>query len=130
MWTASVLIAKNGKTGHTNAKFNSLSTGGAIESLSDAEDQANEAKNQKAARWNSQASEETEEETRQDSQCGRREKGTTLARLVEIRSRRGFLLADQCWPGASPPLFLEPSPEIVLFPGRNREDTAPSLHLR
>jgi hypothetical protein len=70
------LIAKNGKTSHTNAQFNSFSTGDAIESLSDAEDQANEAKNQETTRGGSQASEEAEEERRQDSQCGRREKGT------------------------------------------------------
>jgi hypothetical protein len=31
------LIAKNEKTGQTNVQFNSLSTGGSIESLADAE---------------------------------------------------------------------------------------------
>lgn len=58
------LLAKNEKTGQTNARFNSLPIGGYIESLPDAEDQAREAKNQKATRGDSQAREEDGEANR------------------------------------------------------------------
>jgi hypothetical protein len=72
------LIAKNEKTGQTKVQCNSLSIGGSIESLADAEDQANEAENQEAPRGDSQASEEAEKAKRQDGQCGRRDKGIPL----------------------------------------------------
>lgn len=97
------LIAKNEKTGQTNVQFKSLSTGGSIGSLSDAEDQANEAKNQEAPRGNSQASEEAEEAKRQDGQCRSPEKGTPLA--VQHRpqddSRRELSTAFRVCPARS-----------------------------
>jgi hypothetical protein len=43
-------LAKNAKTDQANVQFNSLSTGGSIESLSDAEGQAKEAKNREGPR--------------------------------------------------------------------------------
>ena len=58
---------------------NGVSIGGSNESLSDADDQANEAKNQEGSRGDSQAGEEAEAATGQDGQCGRREKGIPLA---------------------------------------------------
>ena len=48
----------------TSVQFNSSSSGGPIESLSDAEDQAKEAKRQEAACEDSEASEEAEEAKR------------------------------------------------------------------
>ncbi|MGH8760198.1 MAG: hypothetical protein ACREVW_11910 [Burkholderiales bacterium] len=53
--------------------FNSSSNGGCIESLSDAEEQAKEAKSQEGPRGGSQASEKAEEAKREDGQCGRPE---------------------------------------------------------
>jgi hypothetical protein len=76
---ASVLIAKNEKTGQTNVQFNSLSIGGSNDSLSDAEDQANQAKNQEGPRGGSQAIEEADEAKRKDGQCGCDEKWGPLA---------------------------------------------------
>lgn len=78
-YAAPVLLARNEKTGQTKPRFNGVSIGGSNESLADAEDQANEAKNQEGSRGDSQASEEAETERRQDGQCGRREKGIPLA---------------------------------------------------
>jgi len=72
-------IAKNEKTSQTDGHFDSLSIGGSIESLSDAEDQANQAKNQETPRRGSQVSEEDEEARREIGQCGRPEEGTSLA---------------------------------------------------
>jgi len=80
-YAAPVLLAKNEKTGQTKLRFNGVSIvsiGGSNESLADAEDQANEAKNQEGSRGDSQASEEAEAATGQDGQCGRREKGIPL----------------------------------------------------
>jgi hypothetical protein len=59
-------LAKNARTGQTDVQFNRSSTGGCNESLSDAHDQAKEAKSQEATREGSQASEETEEAKRED----------------------------------------------------------------
>jgi hypothetical protein len=65
--------------GQTNLQFNRSSTGGCIESLSDAEDQAKKAKSQEAPRGGSQASEEAEEAKREEGQCGRPKKRSPLA---------------------------------------------------
>jgi len=54
-------VAKNTKTGQTNAQFNNSFTGGSIESFPDADYQEKEAKSQEATRGSSQASEEAEE---------------------------------------------------------------------
>jgi len=74
-----VRIAKDEKTGQTNEHYNSLSIGGSIESLSDAEDQANQAKYQEAPRGHSQVGEEDEEARREAGQCGCPEEGTPVA---------------------------------------------------
>jgi uncharacterized low-complexity protein len=63
-------------------QFNSSSNGGSIESLSDAEEQAKEAKSQEGPRGGSQASEKTEEAKREDGQCGRPETRIRLAILL------------------------------------------------
>jgi len=72
-------IAKNKKKGQTRPQFNRVSNGGSIESLSDAEDQANEAKNQEAARRDRQARQEDEAAGRQNGRCRRHEKELSLA---------------------------------------------------
>jgi len=75
-------VAKNAETGQTNVQLNNSLTGGSIESLPDADDQAKETKSQEAPRGGSQASEEAEEakrEEREDGQCGRSEKRKPLA---------------------------------------------------
>ena len=74
-------LAKNAKTGQTNVQFNNSSTGGSIESLSDAEKQAQEANSQETHRAGSQAGEEAEEAKRERGRCGRPEKRALLAVL-------------------------------------------------
>lgn len=59
-------------------QFNSSSTGGSNESISDAADQAEEEKSQDTPRDNSQASEEAEGAKREDGRCGRPEKKILL----------------------------------------------------
>jgi len=63
-----IALARNAKTGQTSLQLNNSSTGGAIESLSDAHDQAKEAKSQEGPREGNQASEKTEESSREDGQ--------------------------------------------------------------
>jgi hypothetical protein len=62
----------------TSVQFNSSSTGGPIESLSYADDQATETKRGEAAREASEAGEETEEPKPEGGQCGRPENRTLL----------------------------------------------------
>ena len=75
-------------------QFNSSSTGGSIESLSDAEGQAKEAKNQEGPRGGSQASEEAEEAKREDGHCGR--PGKRTPRFVTICNYASLPPAPLC----------------------------------
>ena len=62
----------------TSVQFNSSSTGGPIESLSYADDQATETKRGEAAREASEAGEEAEEPKPEGGQCGSPENRTLL----------------------------------------------------
>ena len=103
---APALIAKNKKMGQTRAQFNGVSNGGSIGPLSDAEDQANEAKNQEAARRDSQAREEDEAAGRQNGQRRRHENGRPLA---VFQLALGTRAASNCDPLArQPPRLAHP----------------------
>lgn len=93
-------------------QFNSSSTGGTIESLSDADDQAKKAKSQEAPRGASQASEEAEEAKREKGPCGRSEKSIPLAVF------QGELGNPMRPPFAPVPFFLsfDPKSKLTHYP--------------
>ncbi|MGP1678636.1 MAG: hypothetical protein ACTS6J_15950, partial [Burkholderiales bacterium] len=95
---ASVLkMAKSKKKGQTKAQIDIESSGGSNESLADAEDQANEEKNQEATGGDSQAREESEAAGRQDGRRGGDEKGL---RLAVLQRQPGARAASNCDPRA------------------------------
>ena len=90
-------------------QFNSSSTGGSIESLPDARDQAKEAKSQEAPRGDSQASEEAEEAKRKDGQCERSEKRIPLTFFSANFSGDSFRILGRC--------YLAPSVKAITCVG-------------
>ena len=89
-----IALARNAKTGQTSLQLDNSSTGGAFESLSDAHDQAKEAKSQEGPREGSPASEKTEEANREDSQCRHPER-TSLLSALKLRFGHCAVVMDQ-----------------------------------